>query len=184
MPELIAKSPLGGRLPLTLAGCTLSEGAPGAITSVAPYPGQVQPASAALAPLGLTFPGPNGSSRSNGARLLWAGRDLAFLIGAAAPEGLAAHAALTDQTDGWCQLTLTGAPAAEALMRLVPLDLRASAFPPGRSVRAPLNHMSMILHRTEAGFDLYVFRSMARTAWHEIEETLAMLAARQALPLA
>ena len=41
----------------------------------------------------------------------------------------AAHAALTDQTDGWASLTLTGPHATDALLRLVPLDLRPAAFP-------------------------------------------------------
>ena len=105
--------------------------------------------------------------------------DMAFLIGAEAPGALADHAALTDQTDGWATLTLTGPVAVDALMRLVPLDLRLSAFPVGRTTRAPLNHMQMQITRTAPdAFELMVFRSMARTAWHELAEVLEMLHAR------
>lgn len=180
MPDLIAKPALG-HAPLTLAGITLAEAEPGRITSVAPFPGQGAAVSAALAPLGLAFPGPNESLSAGRARILWTGRDQAFLIGAEAPAGLSELAALTDQSDGWACLTLTGAVADQALMRLVPVDLRDSAFPVGRCIRAPLNHMSLILTRTEVGFELYVFRSMARTAWHELDEVMTVLEARAAL---
>ena len=179
MPELIAKTALAGFGPVTHLSTTLAEGDPGPITSIAPYPGRMAQVNAALAPMGLTFPAPNMQSLNGTARLLWTGRDQAFLIGADAPDGLEGHAALTDQTDGWAVLTLTGPTAVEALMRPVPLDLRETAFPVGRVVRAPLNHMSAILTRTAAqSFELLVFRSMARTAWHELAEALEVLEAR------
>lgn len=179
MPELIAKSALADFAPLTAAGTTLAEGAAASIIAIAPYPGRMAQVNAALTPLGLTFPAPNTQSVNGTARLLWTGRDQAFLVGADAPDGLSDHAALTDQTDGWAVLTLTGPAAAEALMRPVPLDLREAAFPVGRVVRAPLNHMSAILTRTGAqAFELLVFRSMARTAWHELAEALEVLEAR------
>ena len=41
MPELIAKSALAGQGPLTLVDTTLAEVDPGAITSVALFPGPV-----------------------------------------------------------------------------------------------------------------------------------------------
>jgi sarcosine oxidase subunit gamma len=76
-------------------------------------------------------------------------------------------------------LRVTGTQATDALMRLVPLDLRA--FKPGQSARAPLGHMQMVLMREKQGFLLLVFRSMARTAWHEVETAMKSLAARAAL---
>lgn len=179
MPDLIAKSALAGFAPLTRAHSTLAEGPIPRITSVAPYPGRMDAVNAALAPLGLSFPAPNGQSAAGSLRLLWSGRELAFLIGAEAPSALAEHAALTDQSDGWAILTLTGPAAAEALMRPVPLDLRLAAFPVGRSTRAPLNHIQAILTRTGPdAFEVMVFRSMARTAWAELAEALEVLEAR------
>lgn len=183
MPELIAKTPLSGIAPLTRAGTTLAEATLHSIISVAPFPGRDAQVGAALAPLGLTFPAPDRQSAKGAVRLLWAGRTMAFLIGAPAPDGLADHAALTDQTDGWAVLTLTGPAAVDALMRLVPLDLRDTVFPIGRTTRAPLNHMQLQLTRTAAqAFELMVFRSMARTAWHELAEVLDMLQARADAP--
>jgi len=179
VPELIAKSALAGHAPLTRAGTTLAEGAAASITSIAPYPGRQPKVNAALKPLGLTFPAPNTQSANGEARLIWTGRDQAFLIGAEAPAGLADHAALTDQTDGWAVLTLSGPLAVAALMRPFPLDLREGAFPVGRTLRAPLNHMQAILTRTAAeAFELMVFRSMARTAWAELADALEVLEAR------
>ncbi|ESW60957.1 MAG: sarcosine oxidase subunit gamma [Rhodobacter sp. CACIA14H1] len=179
MPELIAKSALAGFAPLTRLDTTLAKGQTLRLTSVAPWPGRMAQVNDALGALGLSFPAPNTQSVAGSARLVWTGRDQAFLVGAEAPEGLAAHAALTDQSDGWAVLTLSGPAAADALMRPVPLDLRLAAFPPGRTARAPLNHMQAILTRTGTqAFEVMVFRSMARTAWQELAEALEVLAAR------
>ena len=179
--DLIAKPALG-MASLACAGCTLAELPHTRITSVAPFPGQGAAVDGSLAALGLTFPAPNTFTHQGAARLIWTGRDQAFLTGPAPPDGLARHAALTDQSDGWCRLHLSGDAAADALMRLVPLDLRPQACPPGHSLRSGLNHMNLILVReADHAFTLMVFRSMARTAWHEIAETLTRLAARATL---
>jgi heterotetrameric sarcosine oxidase gamma subunit len=181
VPDLVAKSPLAGRAALTLAGVTLAEADLGQITSVAPFMGQDKALAGALKALGLSFPAPNQVSSKGDVRLVWTGRDQAFLIGAA-PQGLDGLAALTDQSDGWAALRLDGPGAGDVLARLYPLDLRAAAFPVGRVARAPLNHMSSILMRPgPQSFEMLVFRSMARTAWHEAEMAMRTLAARAAL---
>ena len=181
MPDLIARSPLAARPMLTSGGITLSEIALGPITSIAPFRGQEKALARALKEMGLGFPAPNRVSESARARLVWTARDQAFLIGVA-PDGLAAHAALTDQSDGWAALRLDGAGAEAVLARIVPLDLRLAQFPAGHAARTPFNHMSSLLMRRGADtFEILVFRSMARTAWHEIEAAMAALAARAAL---
>lgn len=176
MPELIAKPALECA-PLTHGTCRMEPVELGPITSVALYPGQEKSVAKVLKPLGLAFPGPNSLSEKGGVRLVWTGREQAFLIGAEAPD-FGAAAAVTDQSGGWAALRLSGDMAAEVLMRHVPLDLRALAFPVGRAVRAPLGHMSSVLIRDEAGFLILIFRSMARTAWHEIEVAMRTIAAR------
>jgi heterotetrameric sarcosine oxidase gamma subunit len=178
VPELIAKSPLAGQLPVTHGTLTLAEVVLDRITAISARPGDRKLAKA-LKDLGLAFPEPNQSTGNNGARLVWTGQDQAFLINAD-PGGLVS-AVLTDQSDGWACLRLAGPDSAAALMRLVPLDLRAAAMPAGRAARAPLNHMNMLLIASDAGFDILVYRSMARTAWHEIETAMKSLAARKAL---
>ena len=176
MPELIAKPALD-HAPLTHGACRMEPVELGPITSVALFPGQEKAVAKVLKPLGLSFPAPNTLSEKAGVRLVWTGRDQAFLIGTEAPE-FGGSAAVTDQSGGWAALRITGDKAAEVLMRHVPVDLRASALPPGRAIRAPLGHMSAILIRDEDGFLVLVFRSMVRTAWHEIETAMRTVAAR------
>jgi sarcosine oxidase subunit gamma len=179
VPELIAKSALAGHAPLTRLDTTLAEGLATPIISIAPFPGRMAQVDAVFAPLALAFPAPGRQSVSGDRRLVWAGRDQAFLIGSVAPDGLADHAAVTDQTDGWAILTLHGPAATDALVRPVPMDLRAHAFPVGHTARVALNHMQAILIRTGMeSFEILVFRSMARTAWSELAEALELLAAR------
>jgi heterotetrameric sarcosine oxidase gamma subunit len=176
VPELIAKSALEGRR-LTLGTVTLAEADPGPITSIAILPGQTKAVAKGLKPLGLAFPPPNSFARKKDAQIVWTGRDQAFVIGVALPE--MDGAAVTDQTDGWTTLALSGAGAVDVLARLVPVDLRLSACPVGTALRTQVNHMNAIILRTgDHSFDILVFRSMARTAWHELEDTMSMVSAR------
>lgn len=176
MPELIAKSALEGR-EVAVGTATLAEVDLGPITSVAVLPGGAKAVAKGLKPLGLAMPEPGSFAEKKGARIVWTGREQAFLVGVECPalEG----AAVTDQTDGWTVLALTGAGAVDVLARLVPMDLRLAAFPVGRVLRTQLNHMNVVILRVgDHAFEIMGFRSMARTAWHEIEAAMQMLAAR------
>ncbi len=176
MPKLIAKSPLSGVWPASHGGLSLSEVALARITAVAPLAGQAKTVAKGLKALGLSFPAPNRFAEKGDARIVWTGRDQAFLINA---DPALNGAALTDQSDGWAGLRLEGQGADAALMRLYPIDLRAASFPPGHAARAPLNHMASVLMRVaDDAFELLVFRSMAQTAWHEVETAMKHLAAR------
>jgi sarcosine oxidase subunit gamma len=156
---------------------SLAEADPGPITSIAVMPGKAKDVARGLKPLGIAFPQPNSFAEKKGARIVWTGRDQAFLIGVAPPE--MDGAAVTDQTDGWTTLALSGAGVADVLARLVPVDLRLSACPVGSALRTQLNHMNAVILRTgDHSFEILVFRSMARTAWHELEDTMSMVAAR------
>ena len=181
MPELIAKTALSGRM-LTLGGVTLAEADPGRITSIAAFPGMEKALAKGLKALGLALPAPNTFTEKKGARIVWTGRDQAFLTGVEPPalEG----AAVTDQSDGWAALALSGAGAVDVLARLVPVDLRLAAFPVGRVIRTQLNHMNVVILRAgDHAFEILVFRSMARTAWHELETTMHMVAARMGVKI-
>lgn len=180
MPELIAKSPLSGVWPVAHGGLRLSEHLLGRVTSIAPLPGQEKAVARALKSLGLTFPAPNTFASAGDVTLVWTARNQAFLIGVSPPD--VASAALTDQSDGWAALRLEGVAASDALMRLYPLDLRLQSFGVGAAARAPLNHMqSIVMHTAPYAFEILVFRSMARTAWHEVEAAMKTLAARGTL---
>jgi sarcosine oxidase subunit gamma len=179
VPELIAKTALAGKT-LVVAGTVLAEVDHGVVCSIAPYPGQRDAVGDVLKALGFGFPAVNSFTMQGQAMIAWAGREQAFLIGVDCPD-LSGLAAVTDQSGGWISLSLQGPLAVQALARYVPMDLRLSAFPVGAAARTPLYHMSMVLLRVaEDGFRLMLFRSMARTAWHEIEVALKTLAARAA----
>jgi sarcosine oxidase subunit gamma len=177
--RLIAKTPLEGLAPVEAGGTRLAEGALGRVTSVAPLRGREQAVAAALRPLGLSFPGPGETVGAGPLRMLWSGRGQALLIGAAPPEGLAGAAALTDQSDALAALVLEGTLAEAALARLVPLDLRADAFPEGRTARTMLFHLTCSVSRTgPRAFEVVVMRSMARTALHDLTVALKSVAAQ------
>jgi sarcosine oxidase subunit gamma len=181
VPELIAKSALDGRA-LTLGGVTLAEVEVGPITSVAVFPGGAKTVAKGLKALGLAMPAANTFAEKNGARIVWTGRDQAFLVGPgpAALDG----AAVTDQSDGWAVLGVSGPTAVDVLARLVPVDLRLVACPVGTALRSQINHMNAVILRVgDYAFEIMVFRSMARTAWHEIETSLQMVAARAGMKI-
>ena len=181
MPELIAKSALEGRS-LTLGTVALAEVEVGPVTSLAVFPGGAKAVAKGLKALGLAMPEPNAFAEKKGARIVWTGRDQAFLMGIAPPD--LEGAAVTDQSDGWAVLSVSGAAAVEVLARLVPVDLRLAAFPVGRAIRTQLNHMNVVILRVgDHAFEILVFRSMARTAWHELETTTHMVAARAGMKI-
>lgn len=179
MARLIEKSPCDGLLPLTQGGLRLEELPQATITSVAPFAGQAAKVAAALKRQGLGWPAPNSCLCDGGRAILWTGRDQAFLLDGD-PAGLDGLAALTDQSDGWARMRLSGAQAAAVLARHVPLDL--SAVAPGWAARTSVGHMMAILSCTVAGsFDIMVFRSMAATAVHELHQAMKAIAARVAV---
>lgn len=178
MANLIATAPLGFTKPVTMANTTLAQMDWTPMTSIAPFVGREGDVSAALAKIGLSFPSPCTMQTKAGARIAWTARAQAFLIGEVCPD-LGSAAAVTDQSDAWARLSISGPFAQEALARYVPVDLRLSALPVGASIRSQLYHVPLCLMRLEPDvFEMLVFRSMAQTAWHEMEAALRTLAAR------
>jgi sarcosine oxidase subunit gamma len=179
--SLIDKSPCEGLLPLVKAGMDLVEVIPARITSVAPLAGRDREVAAALKGLGLGWPAPNRSVSGAGGQCLWSGRGQAFVVDADV-GALGGIAALTDQTDGWAVMDLSGVGAADVLARQMPLDLRPASFAKGHVARSQLGHM--MCHLTRIGpeaFRIMVFRSMAATAVHELGAAMAAVAARRAI---
>ena len=183
MVKLRAKSPAEGLLPIEINGVSLTEVQPEAITSLMPYAGQEDAASAALkAQTGAEIPGPNRATGRAGARVVWTGAGQVFVIGAAPDGALAQHAALTDQSDAWAVFCLQGQGVEDVLARLTPLDLNPGVFKRGHAARSLLGHMSAVFLKTgDNAFDIMVFRSMARTAVHELETAMKAVAARATL---
>ncbi|WP_322866539.1 sarcosine oxidase subunit gamma [Aquicoccus sp. G2-2] len=179
--ELLAKTPCAGKPPLSIGEASLNEVDWGAITSVAPFAGQEQAVSEALkAHVGARFPAPGRMTGKTGARVVWAGLEQAFVLGpaVAALKG----AAVTDQSDAWTCVELEGVGARAVLARVTPLDLRPGVFKSGHAARTQLAHMSAVVMRLgENRFGIMVFRSMARTLVHDLQEAMRSVAGRAAL---
>lgn len=180
MVDLIASSPLAG-LNLTIGKVTLAEVDLGHFTSIAPYRGKRSDLSEAMkAAHGMAFPDPNRITGTAGARALWFGREMALLAGPAPDASLGDYGALTDQSDAWACVTLSGVGIEDVLARLVPLDLRIGTFEPGHTARTLIGHMHGSVTRLGADEVLVmVFRSMATTLHHELVRAMESCAARE-----
>ena len=173
-------TPLAGLLPLAIGTVRAEEIVPAAITSVAPFQGAQAAVSEALAATtGLGLPGTGQVlTQTDGPQITWAGKDLFFVLGARL--GPIAGAAMTDQSDAWASAALTGPGVRQVLARLVPIDLRDTAFPVGSAARTLVGHMSALVMRIEPErYELMVFRSMARTLAHDLKEAMETVAARR-----
>lgn len=178
--ELQAKTPLQDFVPLTVGSVTLTEVDLGHMTSIAAYKGEAKAVAGAFKAVhGMSWPGANRATGKDGARAIWFGRDMVLLAGPAPDAALAAHAALTDQSDAWTTVTLSGDGVEAVLARLVPLDLSAAAFKRGHTARTLIQHMNGSVTRIGANtFLLMVFRSMAGTLLHDLQRAMESVAAR------
>lgn len=176
MARLIPKTPAEGLLPVTIGPCRLEERLYEAITWVAPFEGK---AAAVGKAIGIVFPEPGQVTGEGHHLALWVGPGQALVLGPpVAPPG----AAVADQSSAWAVLTLTGPTAAEILARLTPLDLRDAAFPEASTARTLIGHMTASLTRIgPETYEIMVFRSMTRTAVHEITRAMKGVDARTGL---
>ena len=182
MVKLEAYSPCAGLLPVCHGEMILRDEDPAVITALMPFKGKRSALSAALhRACGFGFPGPGEAYVSAAGAILWSGRDQAFLLGPKPQDGLSDLALVSDQSDAWAVLHLSGTGSEAALARLVPVDLRERAFPEGRSLRSQLGHMNVSICRIGGGLRIMGFRSMAGTLVHEIEQAMAHVAVRARL---
>ncbi|MGR3505260.1 MAG: sarcosine oxidase subunit gamma [Paracoccaceae bacterium] len=171
-------SPFAGLLPSTVGNITLSGVHAGHLTLLAPLRGK-DLAAALKSAHGMALPAAGRSTGKDGARAIWFGHAHILLMGPVPDPSLAAHAAVTDISDGWAVARLEGAGAADVLARLVPIDLRAGHFKRGHTARTELAHMHASITRLgETAFQIMVFRSMARTMSHDLVTAMEGVAAR------
>jgi len=101
-----------------------------------------------------------------------AGRPLAAELS----EAIGDAAAVTDQSDGYSTLRLIGPRAAALLEKGVSIDLHDGVFLPGSAAVTSCAHLGIMLWRIENEndhpvYEIAVFRSLARSLWHFIEES-------------
>jgi sarcosine oxidase subunit gamma len=177
--ELTAITACEGLLPLTMGGATLEEIDVGRMTSLSPF-GDASAFSGALENAhGMVLPKPNRSTGKDSARCIWFGHGEVLLMGPAPDSALGSHAAVVDVSDAWATVVLSGPASVDVLARLVPVDVRISAFKRGHTLRSQLMHMQASITRIGADrFQILVFRSMAVTLVHDLKQAMAAVAAR------
>jgi heterotetrameric sarcosine oxidase gamma subunit len=83
---------------------------------------------------------------------------------------LASLAAITDQSDLWYTLTLTGPNATMALARLVPINLAPTAFPVGALALTRAGHLDVRLwHVGDDTYEVSTARSYASDLEHAFQ---------------
>ncbi len=180
MAELNAKTPLDDFAPMTVGTVTLEETDLGILTSVAPFRDRAKAVADRVKDgHGIAWPANGRATGKDGARAIWFGRDMVLLAGPTPDPGLAHDAAVTDQSDAWTAVTLSGADAEDVLARLVPMDLSVATFKRGHTARTQIQHMNGSVTRVGADrFLILVFRSMAGTLLHDLQRAMESIAAR------
>ena len=173
MVEFIALTPCAGLLPITHGGVEVTQVRPERLMSVAPYAGQSKATSAKLKE--QVGDGLSAVMRRAGA-VTWFGHGTWLVAGDVALDGVAA---VTDQSDAWAVVAISGAGAEDVLARLVPVDLRVGVFKKNHVAKTMLGHMAVTITRTDmAMFEIMAMRSMARTLVHELDIAMRGVAAR------
>ena len=165
--SLTAQSPLGGYEMIT-DGTSLIEVTSLSIVSIAPLAGNQTAFQTAMAKLFKT--GKTGSSKPNATMALdRSGKPRCILMPSAQNQwflcfdddgtnpidaakallgkGLSKQMAMTDQSDSWVILALSGLHSRQTLARICPIDCSASAMPIGTTARTSMEHLGAIITR-------------------------------------
>lgn len=156
-------------------GVILSESAPGSIVQVAAWPGTEGDVRAAIrSVLGLEVADAPGAGALADGRAAFGIAPGRFLLvdedeglGARMGAAVAAPAgSVTDLSHGRTAIRVEGPKAEWVLAKFFALDFSAARFPVGHG-RSTSHHdiFAQIQRRSEQGFELYVFRSFARSFW-------------------
>lgn len=167
------------------AGVTLSETRPGSIVQVAAWPGHEKAAIAAIQGVaGIKLPDGAGGGVFKDGKSAFGFAPGRFLV-IAQLEGLAQALAsavktetgtVLDLSHGRTAIRVAGPKAEWVLAKLFAIDFSLPAFPVGAGRSTTHHDVFAQIQRTGAdAFDLYVFRSFARSFWttlcHAAEET-------------
>lgn len=155
----------------------------GVVSVAAPRGGEAALADALRSAFALAVPEMGGStvSADGKARLLGLQRDQFFLLiddqgseaFALVVEGLGETAYLTDQSDSWTMLAMSGAKCRTALERVCPIDLHPSTFPERSVTRTVMEHFGVIILREgPEHYQLMSATSSARSFLHVIETSI------------
>jgi len=97
-------------------------------------------------------------------------------------ETIGEVASVSDQSDGYAVLRLSGPKVRDTLLKLVPVDVHPRTFKVGNVASTVASHMGVTLWRLEDGndgasmFEIAIFRSLAASFWHAAIESAAEFA--------
>jgi sarcosine oxidase subunit gamma len=159
-------------------GVTLSEIQPGSIVQLAAWHGQERPLIAAIQQLsGLALPDGAGGGVAAETKAAFGFAPGKFLY-MDDEEGLAAEfskavsaeiGTVTDLSHGRTAIRVSGAKAEWILAKLFAIDFSLPAFPEGSGISTVHHDFFVQIQRSAADqFDLYVFRSFARSFWKSL----------------
>ena len=179
MIKLLEKSAAEGLLPIKVSNTSIVEVDGLILTSISPLKNKTEKLADHLKKShGLSLPNKGRSTGKEGMRALWFGQHT-LLVGPKPDGKLSKFGVLTDQSDAWVILRMSGDLIEDVLMRLSPVDVRLRTFKVGSVVRTGLLHVNVTMHRVGANtIDVYGFRSMAKTLCHELTQALSSVAAR------
>lgn len=161
-------------------GVTLSERKLAAIVQVAAFPGRQTPVTEAIAKAtGLKLNGKPGAGQIAGSRSgfgiapgRWLIADEANGLAAALAKAVGAQdGAVTGLTHGRSVFRIDGPRSRWVLAKLFAVDFSAEALPLGSGVSTAHHDVFAAIQRVgDDAFDLYVFRSFARSFWHALAQ--------------
>ena len=177
--KLLPKSAAYGLTPIKVSNTEIIENDMLTLTSISASIGKSNKLSEQLKKShGMALPNKGRATGRDGARALWFGQH-ALLVGPKPDKKLTEFGILTDQSDAWVVLRMSGDLVEDTLMRLSPVDVRFKTFKSGDVVRTGLLHINVTLHRIGPNtIDVYGFRSMAKTLCHELTQAISTVAAR------
>lgn len=159
-------------------GVVLSEIAPGSIVQLAAWPGQEKAVIAAIKKVtGLALPDGAGGGVANGQKAAFGFAPAKFMVmdeaeslsealtKAISPE----TGTVTDLSHGRTAIRISGPKAGWVLAKFFAIDFSLVAFPVGAG-RSTVRHdiFAQIQRSASDQFDVYVFRSFARSLWHAL----------------
>ena len=177
LDKLEAVSALGG-YDETIGAVRISEVTGKSILSVStPLGGEASLATALKSAHGADVPGAGQVTVGNGATFLGLARDQFFVLTddlgpwpeKRVAEALGGSGYVTDQSDSWVILRVSGTDSREALARICPIDLHPAAFGKGSLARTSMEHLGAIII-AEGGdeFLLMSARSSAASFLHAV----------------
>ena len=164
-----------GNLDAGAAGVVLTETRPGSIAEITAWPGSENEVRAIIGKItGLVLPDEPGGGAAGATKAAFGFAPRRFLVidQATGTDGELVeavddqHGTVTPLSHGRTAIRLSGPKSEWVLAKLFAIDFSRQAFPVG-SARATAHHdiFAQIQRTGEDQFDLYVFRSFARSFW-------------------